>query len=246
MKLEICCGSYQDCLAAQNGGASRVELNSALYLGGLTPNAATVKLAKENGVIIPIVCMVRVRAAGFHYNDDEVKEMFAQAKDLLDAGSDGLAFGFLTEDAKIDVELTRKMVELIHSYGKEAVFHRAFDCCSDERVAIETLIDLGVDRILTSGLYPTAIEGKDTIKALVAEYGDRIQILAGSGIKPHNVAKFVEETNVDQVHSSAKTWFIDPTTTAPHCSYAYHEANDYDGVSLDMVKDLVKELHLGE
>ena len=246
MKLEICCGSYQDCLAAQKGGASRIELNSALYLGGLTPNAATVKLAKANGVTLPIVCMVRPRAAGFHYNEDEVAEMFAQAKDLLDAGSDGLAFGFLTNDAKIDVELTKKMVDLIHSYQAEAVFHRAFDCVSNEKAAIETLIELGVDRILTSGLYPTAIEGKGCIKELVKEYGDRMQILAGSGIKPANVADFVAETGVGQVHSSAKTWFIDPTTTAPHCSYAYHEANDYDGVDVEIVKNLVKELKLGE
>lgn len=246
MKLEICCGSYQDCLAAQKGGASRIELNSALFLGGLSPNAATVKLAKANGVTIPIVSMVRVRAAGFHYNEVEVDEMFAQAKDLLDAGSDGLAFGFLTSDARIDVELTRKMVELIHSYGKEAVFHRAFDCVNDESEAIETLIDLKVDRILTSGLENTAILGKACIKELVEKYGDRIQILAGSGIKPFNVAEFVAETNVSQVHSSAKVWFKDPTTTGKKVTYAYHEADDYDGVSQDMVEELVKELKLGE
>ncbi len=243
MKLEICCGSYQDCLAAAKGNASRIELNSALYMGGLTPNAATLKLAKEK-VSLPIVCMVRPRGAGFCYNKVEVEEMFAQAKDLLDAGSDGIAFGFLTETAEIDVELVKKMVELIHSYHAEAVFHRAFDCVNDPEKAIEILIDCNIDRILTSGLANSAIEGKNRIKDLVAKYQDRIEILAGAGINPGNVAKFVEETGVKQVHSSAKTWFIDPTTTAENVTYAYHEENDYDGVSIETVKSLVSNLKL--
>ena len=241
MKLEVCCGSYQDCLAAAAGKASRIELNSALFMGGLTPNAATVRLAKET-VKLPIVCMVRPRGAGFCYNETEVKEMFAMAKDLLDAGSDGLAFGFLTEDARIDVELTHQMVELIHSYQKEAVFHRAFDCVKDAKEAIETLIDLHVDRILTSGLENSAPAGKACIKDLVATYGNRIEILAGAGINPTNVADFVKETGVGQVHSSAKTWYIDPTTSTEKVTYAYHNADDYDGVCVETVKALVENL----
>ena len=241
MKLEICCGSYQDCLAAYEGGASRIELNSALFMGGLTPNAATVRLAKET-VKIPIVCMVRPRGAGFCYNEKEVAEMFAQAQDLLDAGSDGLAFGFLTDAAAIDVELTKKMVDLIHSYKKEAVFHRAFDCVKDAKAAIEVLIELGVDRILTSGLENSAPAGKECIQSLVSEYGSRIQLLAGAGINPGNVANFVKETGVGQVHSSAKTWFIDPTTSTEKVTYAYHNADDYDGVNVETVKALVANL----
>ena len=124
MKVEICCGSYQDCLNAYHGGADRIELNSALFLGGLTPSIASLKLAKQE-VEIPIVCMVRPRGAGFNYDESEIKVIFEDAKELLEAGADGLAFGFLNEDASIEVELTKKMVELIHSYGKEAVFHRA-------------------------------------------------------------------------------------------------------------------------
>ena len=241
MKLEVCCGSYEDCLAAEEGGASRIELNSALFMGGLTPNAATVRLAKKK-VNIPIVCMVRPRGAGFCYNEIETDEMFAMAKDLLDAGCDGIAFGFLTKEAGIDVELTKKMVELIHSYGKEAVFHRAFDCVKDAKAAIETLISLGIDRILTSGLENSAISGRECIKNLVAEYGNQIQILAGAGINPTNVAEFAQDTKVQQVHSSCKTWFKDPTTSTDKVTYAYHNEDDYDGVDVEIVKKIVENL----
>lgn len=238
--IEICCGSYHDCLMAQNGKADRIELNSALFLGGLTPSIATLKLAKRD-VTLPIVCMVRPRGAGFHYEEDEIEVIFEDAKALLEAGSDGLAFGFLDADSKIDVELTKRMVALIKSYGnnREAVFHRAFDCVKDAHAAIETLIDCGIDRILTSGLEPTAIAGKDLIAELQEKYGDRIELLAGSGVKAHNVCDFIKASGVKQVHSSAKAWVNDPTTSNGRVTYAYHEELDYDVVSEDAVKELV-------
>lgn len=241
MKVEICCGSYQDCLNAYHGGADRIELNSALFLGGLTPSIASLKLAKQE-VEIPIVCMVRPRGAGFNYDENEIKVIFEDAKELLEAGADGLAFGFLNEDASIEVELTKKMVELIHSYGKEAVFHRAYDCVADADAAMETLIECKVDRVLTSGLKATAIAGGEMIAHLVEKYGDRIEILAGSGVKDHNVVDFVKATKVEQVHSSAKAWAIDKTTTGQEVTYAYHEPYDYDVVDLDLVKKIVHEI----
>lgn len=243
--IEICCGSYHDCLMAQKGKADRIELNSALFLGGLTPSIASLKLAKRD-VSLPIICMVRPRGAGFCYSDDEIKVIFEDAKELLEAGSDGLAFGFLKENAEIDVELTKQMVELIKSYGKEAVFHRAFDCVKDPHSAIQQLIECGIDRVLSSGLEATAIAGESLLNELEKTYGDKIQILAGSGIKAHNVNEFIKHSGIRQVHSSAKAWIEDPTTDNGHVSYAYHEAMDYDVVDEEAVRELVNTIREAE
>lgn len=243
--IEICCGSYHDCLMAQKGKADRIELNSALFLGGLTPSIASLKLAKRD-VSLPIICMVRPRGAGFCYSEDEVKVIFEDAKELLEAGSDGLAFGFLKADASIDIELTKQMVQLIHSYGKEAVFHRAFDCVKDAHSAIQVLIECGIDRVLSSGLEPTAIAGTSMLRELEETYGDKIQLLAGSGIKAHNVNEFIKNSGIRQVHSSAKQWMDDPTTDNGHVSYAYHEAMDYDVVDETAVRELVTTIREAE
>lgn len=243
--IEICCGSYHDCLMAQKGKADRIELNSALFLGGLTPSIASLKLAKRD-VSLPIICMVRPRGAGFCYSDDEIEVIFEDAKELLEAGSNGLAFGFLKENAEIDVELTKKMVELIKSYGKEAVFHRAFDCVKDPHSAIQQLIECGIDRVLSSGLEATAIAGESLLSELEKTYGDKIQILAGSGIKAHNVNEFIKHSGIRQVHSSAKAWIEDPTTDNGHVSYAYHEAMDYDVVDEEAVRELVNTIREAE
>lgn len=238
--VEICCGSYEDCLVAYRGGAKRVELNSALHLGGLTPSVGSLQLAKKN-TDLKIITMVRPRSAGFCYSDEDKETMMLDAKIMLENGADGIAFGFLHEDGSIDLESTSDMVDLIKSYGKEAVFHRAYDCAKDPILAIEQLIDLKVDRILTSGLENKAIEGKKLIQYLVENYGNQIEILAGSGINDSNVINFVEETKVNQVHSSCKDWLIDKTTTMNHVSYAYHNEYDYEIVSEDKVRKMMEQ-----
>lgn len=236
--VEICCGSYYDCLAAFNGGAKRVELNSALHLGGLTPSVGALQLAKAH-TDLKIITMVRPRGAGFNYHDADIETMFVDAKCMLENGADGIAFGFLNTDATIQTSNVKKMVELIHSYHKEAVFHRAFDCVNDPITSMQLLVDLGVDRVLTSGLKAKAVDGIKTIRQLQAQFGDRIEILAGSGINESNAAMLMEETGISQVHSSCKDWLEDPTTSGAEVSYAYHNANDYDVVSEYKVKKLI-------
>ena len=191
--FEVCAGSVQDCINAQLGGADRVELNSALHLGGLTPSLAMLKLVKEK-TSLKVVCMDRPRAAGFCYDDVEIETMFEDAKILLENGADGISFGFLNSDATINVTETKKMVELIHQYQKEAVFHRAFDCVDDPMHAVKQLIDCGVDRILTSGLQPTAMQGASVLEKLQSEFGDQIELLAGSGINANNIRALKEQT----------------------------------------------------
>jgi len=239
--FEVCAGSVQDCINAQLGGADRVELNSALHLGGLTPSLAMLKLVKEK-TSLKVICMDRPRAAGFCYDDVEIETMFEDAKILLENGADGISFGFLNSDATINVTETKKMVELIHQYQKEAVFHRAFDCVDDPMHAIKQLIDCGVDRILTSGLQPTAMQGTSVLEKLQSEFGDQIELLAGSGINANNIRALKEQTGLHQFHGSCKEWCKDPTTTVGNVSYAYHESDDYDCVSLEKVRSIVQEL----
>lgn len=242
--IEVCAGSYQDCLAAYQSGAKRVELNSALSVGGLTPSVASlVRVKKETD--LTVICMVRPRAAGFCYEKEDVEIMLEDAKILLDHGADGIAFGFLNADGTIQKEQTQQMIELIHSYHKEAVFHRAFDVTPNPYFAMETLIDLHVDRVLTSGQQAKAMDGIDLIQKLNQKYGDKIQILPGSGINATNAKKMMDTTGVYQVHSSCKNYKEDKTTTRNAVSYSYLEnphGNDYDVVDEKLVKQLVNSI----
>lgn len=234
--LEICCGSLEDVLAAEAGGAQRVELNSALFLGGLTPSTATLILAKQQSTL-PIICMVRPRGAGFCYSEKEMEVIFLEARELLRHGADGLAFGFLNEDKTINVEKTQKMIKLIHEFNGEAVFHRAFDCTVDMMKACEQLIALGCDRILTSGQGKTVIEGLDALKQLQDNYGNQIEILAGCGVNAENASEILHKTGITQLHTSAKYWKNDPTTNYGYpVNYAYINGDFYDGVDVEKVK----------
>ena len=243
--IEICCGSYEDALNAYHGGAKRIELNNALHLGGLTPSLATLKLTKKN-TNLKVITMVRPRGAGFCYNEIEFEVMKEDAKSLLENGADGIAFGCLNKDGSICIKQTKEMIEIIKSYQGEVVFHRAFDCVEDAYTSIELLIELGVDRILTSGLKPKAMDGKDLIKNLQEKYGSQIEILAGSGMNASNAKEMMKYTGINQVHSSCKDWVNDATTHRHEVSYAYapvpHE-NDYDVVSKELVEKIVKSIY---
>lgn len=242
--VEICCGSYEDALNAYRGGASRIELNSALHLGGLTPSLATLTLTKKD-TDLKVIAMVRPRGAGFHYTDDEFRVMKHDAVMLLEHGADGIAFGCLDESGHIDRKRTGQMISIIKDFQGEVVFHRAFDCVEDPIEAIETLIELGVDRVLTSGLETKATDGIEIIKQLQKDYGNRIEILAGSGINASNAKEIMEKTGISQVHSSCKDWMMDPTTALHHVSFAYVDKPhimDYEIVSADLVRKLIESL----
>lgn len=239
MIVEICCGSYEDAKNAWEGGAKRIELNSALFLGGLTPSVADIRLTKEK-TGLEIITMIRPRGAGFVYTNCEKEVMFADAKIMLEEKSDGLAFGFLTENFEIDTYNTKKMVDLIHSYGKTAVFHRAFDCTIDYDKAINQLIEIGVDRILTSGLFEKAYDGIEILAEIQEKYGEKVEILAGSGINYNNAKEIVEKTRVKQIHTSCKTWKKDITTTGKNITYSFNGKNEYDAVSKDLVEKILK------
>ena len=195
--LEICCGSADDVIEAAKAGADRVELNSNLFQGGLTPSVGALRVVKRR-TSIPVMAMVRPRAGGFCYTDTEFEVAKEDARALLDNGADGLVFGFLYEDGTVDVERTGEMVAL--AGGKPCVFHRALDVVPDWRRALDTLIDIGITRVLTSGQMSDVFFALDTIAEMIAYAGDRIQILPGAGITLENVSKVVAATGCTQVH----------------------------------------------
>ncbi len=203
--LEICCGCAEDIFAAAKGGADRAELNSALYLGGLTPSLGAFRRAKEAG--IPIMVMIRPRDGGFCYTEDEFETMLEDVGIFAAEGADGLVFGVLNPDGTIDTERNRLLIEAAGE--REKVFHRAFDVVPDWRKAIDELVELGFDRILTSGQAPTSIEGANTIGEMLDYAAGRIEILPGGGIRPHNIKSFLEKTGCTQVHASAGAVHID-------------------------------------
>ena len=200
-KIEICLGNIQDVKKLNGLNIDRIELNSALELGGMTPSINTLIEAKKDSDIA-IMCMVRVRGGDFNYTEEEYDVMFKDAKLLLDNNADGIVFGFLDDNNMINIDKTKKMVELIHSYNKQAVFHKAFDEIEDLEDAIKTLIDLKVDRVLTSGkaVYPDILEGCKKINELHQKYGDKIELLPGGGVRVNNIQDVLNTAKTGQVH----------------------------------------------
>ncbi len=238
--VEICCGGVEDVIKAQEGGADRVEFNSALYLGGLTPSLASLVYLKKH-VQIPIICMIRTRGAGFTYSEEDIEVMCMDAELLLKHGADGIAFGALNPDRSIDVETNRKLIEITHAHHKEFVFHRAIDCVDHPIESIETLIELKVDRVLTSGFKTTAIEGMDMLAHLQQTYGKQIEFLIGGKVNATNALELMNHTDIQQIHSSCKTWVLDPSTHNDTVTYAYGAYDShYECVDLNLVEQLVK------
>ncbi|MBQ7655561.1 MAG: copper homeostasis protein CutC [Clostridia bacterium] len=195
--LEICCGSADDVIEAEKGGANRVELNSNLFQGGLTPSIGALRVARRH-TSLPIMAMVRPRAGGFRYTDIEFEAAREDAYQLLENGADGLVFGFLHEDGTVDRERTKELVRI--AGGKPCVFHRALDVVPDWKRALDTLIDLGVTRVLTSGQQSDVFFALDTIAEMIQYADGAIEILPGAGITLENVQKVVAATGCSQVH----------------------------------------------
>lgn len=196
--IEICLESVESVVAAQKGGADRVELCSDLFEGGLTPTLGTFTVARKLASTIKINVMIRPRGGDFCYSDEEFEVMKEDLISLKNAGADGIVFGILTPEGDIDEERTRALVALASPLP--VTFHRAFDMSKDAFKSLETLIDLGVKRILTSGLEPTVMEGLPLLTELVKKAGDRIIIMPGCGISERNFKYLDEKINAKEYH----------------------------------------------
>ena len=195
--VEACVDSVESALAAEAGGARRIELCDNLVEGGTTPSAATIAVACER-LGIPVFVIVRPRGGDFLYSDLELEVMRRDIEQAKALGASGVVIGVLRADGTVDIERARPLVEAARPLG--VTHHRAFDVTRDPAEALEAIIELGADRVLTSGQAPTALEGIGVIAAAVRQAAGRIGILPGAGIDGANARRIVEATGVQEIH----------------------------------------------
>jgi len=200
--VEICVDSVASAIAAERGGAARLELCSSLSEGGLTPSAGLLEITRA-AVSLPIHALIRPRAGDFCYDQHDFQTMQSDIAVAKERGASGVVFGILDPDANVDVARTRQLVEF--SRPLSVTFHRAFDMAADLFRALEDVCAAGADRLLTSGGQPTAILGQDAIAQLVKRSQGRIVIIPGSGIKPENARSFIAATGTGEIHASLRT-----------------------------------------
>ncbi len=195
--LEICIDSVASAISAEQGGAARVELCQNLFEGGTTPSIGTVYQTLQR-VGIKVNAIIRPRGGDFLYSSDEFEIMKRDIVTLKEAGINGVVIGMLNADGSIDTERTQQLIELARPL--EVTFHRAFDVSLDPFRSLENLIDLGVDRLLTSGQEPSVLEGVELIAELVRRAGDDIIIMPGAGITAKNLTRIIQETGAKEYH----------------------------------------------
>jgi copper homeostasis protein len=195
--LEICLESVDSVIAADRGGAQRVELCANLLEGGTTPSAGAIRAARENAKIA-INVMIRPRGGDFLYTDAEFAAMQRDIQIAKDLGADGIVLGLLRADGTVDVERTRQLVQLAHPLP--VTFHRAIDVSRNLLEALEDVISTGAACVLTSGGQPSVVDGASTVAKMVEAAKDRIVIMPGCGIRPDNVLSILETTGAREVH----------------------------------------------
>lgn len=201
MLLEIAANSVASALAAQQGGADRIELCSALELGGLTPSHGQIALARER-LRIPLYVLIRPRAGDFLYGDLEGETMQRDIETCAALGCDGVVLGALDAQGNVDMPRCRALIAAAGALG--VTFHRAFDLSRDPARALEDIAALGCERVLTSGAQASAMEGTALIRALVTQAAGRLAIMPGAGITAQNIAALAAATGAREFHASAK------------------------------------------
>jgi len=200
--LEICVFNINTAIAVEKAGADRIELCENYSNGGTTPSYGYLKSVREK-INIPVFPMIRPRGGDFFHTNEEIDII---RKDIIlckELGFQGVVFGLLNQDGTIDKDNTARLVEA--AYPLSVTFHRAFDRCKSPLEALETIIECGCTRILTSGQMPKVTDGLALLKTLVEQANGRIIIMPGSGLNSNNVKQIIDTTNVNEVHTSART-----------------------------------------
>jgi copper homeostasis protein len=205
--IEICVDSVASAVAAERGGAKRVELCGDLLEGGITPSAGMIELVRAK-VSIGLQIMIRPRGGDFCYTADEFEIMHRDIETAKKLGADGVVFGILDADGNVDTRRSRGLLELARPL--DVTFHRAFDMSADLSRSLEDLCGIGANRILTSGGQPTALHGLQRIAELVKAAQGRIVIMPGSGIKAENAQRIVEESGVCEIHAGLRSSVASP------------------------------------
>lgn len=202
--IEVCIDNLESLHNAIEGGATRIELCSSLSLGGLTPSFGLMKKAADISSV-PVYAMIRPRQGDFLYHQDDVDAMLLDIEATAEAGLQGVVIGVLNANGDIDKHVSQQLVERAKLYGLGVTFHRAIDQCADYRKALEDIIQLGCERVLTSGMAANVEQGADTLAEMVKLANGRISIMAGAGLNAENALDIVNSTGVREVHLSGKS-----------------------------------------
>ena len=200
--IEICANSAQSCVEAEAGGATRVELCAGIPEGGTTPSYGDIVIAREVLQNTRLHVIIRPRSGDFLYSPIEQRIMLKDIDNARRLGADGVVLGCLTDDGEIDIPLMKQFMEAAQDIS--VTFHRAFDVCRNPQKALEDIISLGCDRILTSGQQATAELGIPLLKELQQQAAGRITLLAGCGVNETNIARIAQETGINEFHFSAR------------------------------------------
>ena len=229
-EIEICANSVESCLEAQKGGADRVELCMGIPEGGTTPSYGEIKMSRQVLKETRLHVIIRNRGGDFLYTQQELQRMAMDIDLCRELGVDGVVFGCLTAEGDIDVEANQYLMS--HAKGMSTTFHRAFDRCKDPEKALEQLIELGFDRVLTSGQQPTAELGIPLLRRLEELSKGRIKIMAGCGVNEKNIAYIYQETSIRAFHFSAREPYSSLMTYSNPSVYMGAEGADEDTIML--------------
>lgn len=249
MRFELCANGYQSIINGIAGGADCAELCEALEVGGVTPSYGTLLQCRGekciaskdaiHSVSFPIRVLIRCRPGNYIYNEDEIAIMCEDIKMVKNLGYEGVVIGALDEKGDLDIPAIKKMMAA--GEGMKFTFHRAIDACNNPLDAIETLVSIGFDKVLTSGCKPTAYEGVDMIREFQTLFGDRINIMAGGGINENNVERIITATGVKNVHASLTSQVTDNHNTLyPNGVDKTGAEMRYEVSNLERIKEFVK------
>ncbi len=236
--LEVCANSFTSALAAEKGGAQRVELCENMAEGGTTPSYGQIKLCKDR-LKLEVWPTIRPRGGDFLYTDDEFEIMKEDIKCCKELGCDGVVTGILLPNGKIDETRCKELIELAHPMP--VAMHRAFDACSNLEEALEVIINLGFIRILTSGGATTAYHGISEITKLVQLANHRIEIMPGAGVNPTNIKEIRDTTGAKCFHSSARVMVNSKMEFQKECNVDF-PVDRYAQTSQTIVKQMVDAL----
>jgi len=207
--IEVCVDSVCNALTAQSAGAQRIEFCSNLHEGGTTPSPSQIEIARKK-LHNKLYVIIRPRGGDFFYNEIEFEIMKSDIHFCGKTGCDGVVIGMLHRDGTVDKERNCELIKIALQYNMGVTFHRAFDRCVNLFKALETVIELGCERILTSGGFDTAIEGAEVIRMLIKKACGRITIMPGSGITPENAAELIQITGAKELHGTFRSRLPSP------------------------------------